>query len=59
MQFDCSAAKLTMKETALNRLQLEACFVLFDLVVVKNARPGATVGTAPRHVAVDWHDVPP
>ncbi len=52
-------AKLTIKETALNRLQLEACFVLFDLVVVKNAGSGATVGAVPRHIAVDWHDVPP
>ncbi len=59
MHFDGSAPKLTIKETALNRLQLEACFVLFDLVVVKNAWTGATVGTVQGHTAEDWHDVPP
>ncbi len=59
MQFDYSAQELTIKETALNRLQLEACFVLFDLVVVKNARTWPTVVPVPRHIAEDWYHMPP
>ncbi len=59
MHFDGSAPKLTIKETGLNRLQIEAFFVIFEFGVVKNARSWPTVGTVPRNVAEDWHDVPP
>ncbi len=59
IHFDGSSPKRTIKEAGLNRLQIEASFVIFELGVVKNARSWPIVGTVQGHVAEDWHDVPP